>query len=384
MTTKAEEPEPATRAAAFFDLDKTLIAGSSLVGMARGLHRRDLCDAGTVAQLRWQHLRGHLDRAAQASGQQDSPGDVAMSWAQGRYRAEVQAVTDEIVDAYIAPRVYTEMAALVTQHEGDGMLTFVATAAPAEVAATVARGLGMTGGLGTTAETNDAGRYSGRANGAVLHGEAKAVAVAAHAASAGIDLAESVAYADSMADAPLLELVGRAEVVNPDASLRRLACQKGWPIHQPRTTVDDLVRHRIALVGRRLAGHCLDGYLTPSSPPETGRNRHYLAADPDAFVRAVESTRRFRRDTRIGAVYHPGRISLREVMAGTSLHITVAGDRVAVHVDQVSPLAARQPENGCRYSLGRIAAHNLTGIAGDISRVLRLGARSGRDVAPHR
>lgn len=371
MTAKSDEPEPAKGAAAFFDLDKTLIAGSSLVGMAKGLQRRDLCDAGTVAQLRWQHLRGHLERAAQASGPQDSPGGVAMSWVQGRSRAEVEAVTDEIVKECIAPRVYTEMAALVTQHGRDGLQTFVATAAPAEVAATVARGLGMTGGLGTMAETDDAGRYSGRANGAVLHGEAKAAAVAAHAASVGIDLAASVAYADSMADAPLLELFGRAEVVNPDAPLRRLASQKGWPIHQPRTTVDDLARHRIALVGRRLAEHGLDGYVTPDALTETGRNRHYVAADPDAFVRAVEATHRFRRDTRIGALYHPGRISLREVTAGTSLHLTVAGDRVAVHVDQVSPLATRQPENGCRYSVSRIAAHNLTGIAGDVARVLR-------------
>ena len=87
----------------------------------------------------------------------------------------------------------------------------------------LAESLEMTGALGTRAEVDDADRYSGRLSGAVLHGSAKADAVEAHAREAGIDLGASVAYSDSIHDLPLLELVGRAEVVNPDRRLRRVA-----------------------------------------------------------------------------------------------------------------------------------------------------------------
>lgn len=371
MSSTTGDREQAPRGAAFFDLDKTLIAGSSLLAMAQGLHRRDLCDAGTVAQLRLQHLRRRMDRAAGGSARSVAAAGSAVTWVQGRHRTEVEAVTHEIVDERIAPTVYTDMAALVAGHESEGMLTYIATAAPAEVARTVARSLGMTGGIGTTAETDEADRYSGRHRGAVLHGEDKAAAVEAHAAEAGVDLAASVGYADSILDAPMLELFGRVEVVNPDAPLRRLATQKGWPVHQPRTTVDHVDRHRVALVRRRMAAYGLDRHVSPDPLVDTARNRYFTAADPDAFVQAVEATGRFRRDTRIGAIYHPGRLSFREVSAGTSLHITVAADRVTVHVDRVSPLASTQPDDGCRYSLGRIAAHNLSGIAGDITGLFR-------------
>ncbi len=370
MSSTTGNPEAGPRPAAFFDLDKTLIAGSSLLAMAQGLYRRDLCDAGTVAQLRLQHIRRRMDQVVGASARSVSPAGSAVTWVQGRHRAEVEAVTDEIVGERIAPTVYKDMAALAAKHKSGGMLTYVVTAAPAEVAQTVARRLGMTGGLGTSAETDDAGRYSGRHRGAVLHGQDKAAAVEAHAAEAGVDLAASVGYADSILDAPMLELFGRAEVVNPDAPLRRLAAQKDWPVRQPRTTVDDVDRHRVALVRPRMAAYGLDRLVTAGTLVDTARNRFFTAADPEAFVQAVEATGRFRRDTRIGAIYHPGRMSFREVTAGTSLHITVAGERVTVHVDRVSPLAPTQPDERCRYSLGRIAAHNLSGIAADIAGVL--------------
>lgn len=377
MSTSTGPSAPSGRPAAFFDLDKTLIAGSSLVGLARGLHKRDLCDTSTLAQLCWGQFRNKLAPVAGPPGREFPPGEAALRWVAGRLRPEVESVTNEIVREWISPRVYTDMAALVTRHNDEGFLTFVATGAPAEVAETVARRLGMTAGLGTEAETDDTGRYSGRPAGSVLHGEAKAAAVEAHAVRAGIDLARSVSYADSIADAPLLELVGRAEVVNPDGPLRRLASQRGWVVHEPRVTVHDVARDRVALVGTRLAEHGLDGFLVPDPASSTARNRHYRAPDLDAFLRAVQATGRFRRDTRIGAIYHPGRLSLREVAPAASLHVITAGDRVAVHVDQVSPLAPVQPDESCRYALGRVAAHNLTGMAGDVARLVS-PRRSGR------
>jgi len=101
-----------------------------------------------------------------------------------------------------------------------------------------------------------------------------------------------------------------------------------------------------------------------------------MVEDPEALVRELEATGRFRRDSPLGRLFHRGKISLREVSATHSLHITLGdGNRVSAHVDRYSPLAPSQPEDGCRYSLARIAAHNLAGIAGDLRRLATPGRR---------
>ena len=100
------------------------------------------------------------------------------------------------------------------------------------------------------------------------------------------------------------------------------------------------------------------------------RGSAFTVDDPDALIRELEATGRFRRDTRIGRLFHRGKVSLREVAPTHSLHITLGeGNRVSAHVDRYSPLAPSQPEEGCRYSLARIAAHNVAGIAGDLRRL---------------
>ena len=116
--------------------------------------------------------------------------------------------------------------------------------------------------------------------------------------------------------------------------------------------------------------------LQPSLPNEDDaapppRTQHFTAEDPGAFMRDLEASGRFRRDTRLGSLYHPGQISLREVSLRHSLHITLGpGNKISAHVDRYSPLADRQPEHGCRYALHRIAAHNITGMAADLARLL--------------
>jgi hypothetical protein len=125
------------------------------------------------------------------------------------------------------------------------------------------------------------------------------------------------------------------------------------------------VAHRLAELG-----------LKPSLPVEDDtapppRTHHFTAEDPDALVRDLQASGRFRRDTRLGSMYHPGQISLREVSPRDSLHITLGrGKEISAHVDRYSPLASRQPEHGCRYALHRIAAHNVTGMAADLARLI--------------
>ncbi len=223
-----------TRRAAFFDLDNTLIPGSSLYLLARGLHEREVCGTQDILRFAYQQAVFRLARVERSAALKTSR-EAALEIVQGRYRPDMQAIAEGISDQRILPRVYPEIAELIRGHGQVGDLTFIATAAPAELAQILAQRLGMTGGLGTSAEVDGAQRYSGRLGGSVLHGVAKAEAVAAHAERTGIDLSVSVAYSDSISDLPLLELVGRAEVVNPDRKLRQVADARGWPVREVRT-----------------------------------------------------------------------------------------------------------------------------------------------------
>ncbi len=367
-----EAPPPETtelRAAAFFGLD-TLIPGSSLYLLAQGLQRRHFYGRADLLGFAWQRLVFRAGPASTAQGR--TPQDAALSFVAGRHRPELQALAREIADEAIVPQVYPDLAELIEAHRSAGSLTFVATAAPAELAEIVAQGLGMTGGLGTMAEVDDEERYSGRLTGHVLQGEAKAGAVEAHAARTGIDLSASVAYSDSINDLPLLELVGSAEVVNPDRQLRRVAERRGWRVHDVRPATRRPMAPGAAPVPNRVAELGLSSPVeSAGQPARRGAAHHFTTDDPTALLRELEDSGRFRRDTRLGAIFHRGQVSLREVSPTHSLHITVGkGNKVSAHVDRYSPLAVNQPEPLARYALHRVAAHNVAGVAGSLIRLV--------------
>jgi HAD superfamily hydrolase (TIGR01490 family) len=142
----------------------------------------------------------------------------------------------EIAEERILPRVYEGITKVIDHHRAAGDLTYLCTASPQELAEIVADSLDMSGALGTRAEVSDDGRYTGRLTDVgVLHGEAKAAAVAELAARLDIDLQESYAYSDSINDLPLLELVGHPIAVNPETDLKRAAREMGWPVYELRT-----------------------------------------------------------------------------------------------------------------------------------------------------
>lgn len=372
MSTSIGAPEPAApppkttagRRAAFFGLD-TLIPGSSLYLLAQGLQRRNFYGRADLAGFAWQRLVFRSGTPA------EGPQDAALSFVAGKHRPELRALAREIADERIVPLVYPDLAEIIEAHRAEGALTFVTTAAPAELAEIVAEGLGMTGGLGTTAEVDAEERYSGRLAGTVLQGEAKAGAVVLHAAHAGIDLSASVAYSDSINDLPLLELVGHAEVVNPDRQLRKVAQRRGWKVHDVRPASRRPMRPGAAPVPHRLAALGLASAVEMAEEPVRGAAHHFTTEDPVALLRELEESGRFRRDSRLGAIFHRGQVSLREMSPTHSLHITVGkGNKVSAHVDRYSPLAARQPEQVARYAFHRVAAHNVAGIAGGLARLI--------------
>jgi HAD superfamily hydrolase (TIGR01490 family) len=225
------EPDPS--AAAFFDVDNTMMIGASMFHFARGLAARDLFTTRDLVRFAWQQVAfrigGHEDQLNMASARQ-----AALAFVADKEVAEIVRLCEEIYDDLMAERIWSGTRALAEQHLEAGQRVWLVTATPVELAAIVARRLGLTGALGTVAEVQD-GRYTGRLVGDMLHGQAKAEALLALAAREGLDLSRCSAYSDSVNDLPMLSLVGHPMAINPDPDLKRHARQNGWPIRDFRT-----------------------------------------------------------------------------------------------------------------------------------------------------
>ncbi len=160
--------------------------------------------------------------------------ETALSFAAGHTVAELTTIGEEVFDEVMAAKVWPGTRALAQMHLDAGQRVWLVTATPVEVASVIAKRLGLTGALGTVAETED-GVYTGRLVGEILHGQAKAQAVTALAEREGLDLGACSAYSDSANDIPLLSLVGHPCAINPDARLRAHAREHGWRVRDYRT-----------------------------------------------------------------------------------------------------------------------------------------------------
>ena len=215
-------------AAAFFDLDRTLVSRSSSLALAgsfreRGLiRRRQLVQAG-VAQLLFSRFGGGHDRAGQTA-------DAAMAVLKDLPVATMREIVREAWEPVLRPLVYREALELAEDHQARGEAVLVVSGALQEVADELALGLGLTGALGSRAEVRD-GVYTGRLERRLI-GPEKAVALGELAAAKGHDLRSSTAYSDSATDLAFLEAVGSPVAINPDRELRRIARERGWPVRR--------------------------------------------------------------------------------------------------------------------------------------------------------
>jgi HAD superfamily hydrolase (TIGR01490 family) len=232
---------PALKRAAFFDLDKTLIPGSSLFLLARGLYERDILRVRDILRFGWGQMMYRL--GSERAGNMEMSRASTLDFVTGRSQKELQAWGREIAEERLLPRVYEDIMRVIEEHRARGDLTFLVTAAPIELADLLAECLGMTGSVATVSEVDKDGFYTGRLAGPVMHGPEKAKGVAVKAAEHGLDLTQCAAYSDSINDLPLLQSVGYPHAVNPEAELKRIALRRGWPIHELRT------RRRALLVG---------------------------------------------------------------------------------------------------------------------------------------
>lgn len=218
----------ASAAAAFFDLDNTLLRGTALIHLGRGLFHRGMLPARTMVRAAWleAYFRAtgaeHDDHTAEAR-------ETGLSLVAGKTVDEFSEICAEIFAESIVPRFCSSVSAVAAEHLAAGQPVWLVTASPVEVAELCAEHLGLTGGLGTVAERVD-GKYTGRLVDGLMHGPAKAVAIQNLAATHGYRLADSYAYSDSANDLPMLELVGHPHAVNPDSRLRRHAERMDWPV----------------------------------------------------------------------------------------------------------------------------------------------------------
>ncbi|WP_461024032.1 HAD family hydrolase [Thalassiella azotivora] len=275
------------RAAAFFDLDKTIIARSSTLAFSRPLYAGGLINRRAVlrgAYAQFVYLAGGADH-----DQMERMRQYLTSLVTGWDVAQVREIVAETLTAVVEPMVYAEAADLVAEHHAAGRDVVIVSSSGQELVEPIGRMLGADRVVGTRLVVED-GRYTGELE-FYAYGPAKAEAMRELAAEHGYDLAASWAYSDSVTDLPMLEAVGHPVVVNPDRALRREAARRGWPVRdfvhpvplrrRPRVPSTPAARAATAVgavtavagvawaVGRRRGRQDGAGPATPSLP---GRN----------------------------------------------------------------------------------------------------------------
>ncbi|MCI0544400.1 MAG: HAD-IB family hydrolase [Actinobacteria bacterium] len=216
-----------TNAAAFFDLDRTLIAGASAFPLGVAAWRQGLAkDAELLAWIQ-DAVRFRLLGDKGGEGVEDLRSDFLVRIAgvpvEGIKTLEA-AVTPNLVS-----RVRPESRNLIAMHQEHDRDTWIVSASPQPLVEPLAASLGMTGAIGTKGEVID-GHYTGRLEGPFVYGPGKAEAIRKLASDRGYDLGLCYAYSDSISDLPMLEAVGHPVAVNPDSELGAVAINRGWPV----------------------------------------------------------------------------------------------------------------------------------------------------------
>lgn len=222
QTTPSERP-----ILAFFDVDNTLMRGTSLFQLGREAWNKKVITMRDIAPFVWHQMR--FIRKGENMGHLKTAREKALELSSGKQRSEIIELAEGIWQERIQRRLYPGTVELTQEHISKGHEVWLVSATPWEIGDLIARKLGLTGAIGTRIRHED-GVYTGELDGEVMHHEHKAAAAKALAIKAGADLSQSWAYSDSRNDIPLLELVGNPVVVNPDPILAHHAHQNEWPI----------------------------------------------------------------------------------------------------------------------------------------------------------
>jgi len=216
--------------AAFFDVDNTLIRGSTIYFLGRGMYHRGYFTKADISRFVLANLRFRLT-GTEKKEEIVKFQNAATSFIGGHNVQEIQKLGEEIYDEFVSPSLWQGTIEIAQAHLADGVEVWLVTAAPEDMAILIANRLGFTGALGSKATIKD-GKYTGTLEGNLLHGAEKAVAITKLAADRNFDLSQCYSYSDSHNDLPLLRAVGKPNAINPDAILQLRAMSEGWPIHE--------------------------------------------------------------------------------------------------------------------------------------------------------
>jgi HAD superfamily hydrolase (TIGR01490 family) len=227
MAAEGDSVEAAVTAAAFFDLDRTLMQGSSAFQFGRAAYKAGLMSRRQLVADGWANLRFRL-RGSTDEDTHALRDRISASLAGTRVRDLERLGVDVL--AGVLPRIYPQVLAVAHEHQDAGRRVYIATAASQELAEILAQVMTLDGGIGSQFSEVEDGVYTGRPAGLFIYGAGKARAIEQLAAREGIDLAASYAYSDSASDLPMLRLVGHPVVVNPDRELLGVAREHGWGV----------------------------------------------------------------------------------------------------------------------------------------------------------
>ena len=242
--------------AAFFDLDRTLISGSSAFVLGIAAWRGKLVPTHQFVRDAFSALNFVLSGASDETSM--GVRDRILGAVKGVRVDDLVALNADIVPK-LMERVRPESMRLIEQHRDAGRSTYIVSASPIELVEPLAKALGMTAGIGTRSIITD-GVYTGELDGPFCYGPGKVEAIEAVAAAEGLDLDRCWGYSDSASDLPMLEAVGHPVAVNPDAKLERVAADQGWPVVVFRKRTKAVIRRTTQAVGA--VGLAAGGFAT--------------------------------------------------------------------------------------------------------------------------
>jgi HAD superfamily hydrolase (TIGR01490 family) len=214
-------------AAAFFDLDRTLISGASAFPFGVEAWRQGLATSNDIAKWTVAALT-YLIAGDKGDGSTTNVRTEFLTRIEGASVADMELIGQAVLPKLVS-RVRPESRKLITMHHEAGRDTWIVSASPHGIVEPLAASLGMTGAIGTKGEVLD-GHFTGRLDGPFIYGSGKAEAIETLASDRGYDLNLSYAYSDSISDLPMMEQVGHPVAVNPDSELDTIAHERGWPI----------------------------------------------------------------------------------------------------------------------------------------------------------
>jgi len=215
------------KTAAFFDLDKTVIAKSSTLAFGKPFYKAGFFGRRTLMKMGFGQLMYVLFGADEDSLHRAR--DQMLELTEGWHRAEIEQLVEETLDEIADPLVYAEALTLIEEHKREGRKVYLVSASPEQIVRPIGRHIGVPNIIATRIKTDSAGFFVGEIERYAM-GPGKAEAIQGLAAKEDIDLGGSYAYSDSVTDVPMMEIVGHPVAVNPEKDLRKIAEEREWPI----------------------------------------------------------------------------------------------------------------------------------------------------------